>query len=259
VTNLATEVLVVIPTYDEAGTIEWVVAEVRAALPAADVLVVDDSSPDGTGDLADQLASNDRAVHVLHRADKQGLGAAYRAGFGWGIDRGYEILAQLDADGSHPPGYLPELVSALTGGPPPAAANDAVGLALGSRWVPGGTVVDWPRHREVLSRGGSTYARLALGTAVRDVTSGYRAYRRGTLEEIGLDDVESRGYCFQIDMLRRVLAAGHGVAEVPVRFVQRSHGESKMSVPIVAEALWRVTRWGAERQLHGVRTRLGRG
>ncbi len=258
-TGTGTPILVVIPTYDEAGTIEWVVAEVRAALPAADVLVVDDSSPDGTGDLADQLASNDRAVHVLHRADKQGLGAAYRAGFGWGIDRGYEILAQLDADGSHPPGYLPELVSALTGGPPPAAANDAVGLALGSRWVPGGTVVDWPRHREVLSRGGSTYARLALGTQVCDVTSGYRAYRRGTLEEVGLDDVRSRGYCFQIDMLRRVLAAGYSVVEVPIRFVERSQGESKMSVPIVAEALWRVTRWGAESRLRSVRTRLGLG
>ncbi len=258
-TGIVTEVLVVIPTYDEARTIERVVGEVRTALPAADVLVVDDNSPDGTGDIADRLAGDDSAVHVLHRAGKQGLGAAYRAGFGWGLARGYEVLVQLDADGSHPPAYLTELVSALTGEPPPAAANGAVGLALGSRWVPGGTVVDWPRHREVLSRGGSTYARLALGTEVRDVTSGYRAYRRGTLEEIGLDDVRSRGYCFQIDMLRRVLAAGHGVVEVPIRFVERSQGESKMSVPIVAEALWRVTRWGAERRLRGVRTRLGRG
>jgi len=253
VTGTVTQVLVVIPTYDEASTIAAVVRAVRAALPTADVLVVDDSSPDGTGELADQLASNDRAVHVLHRAGKHGLGAAYRAGFGWGLERGYEVLAQLDADGSHPPEYLPELVSELT-----REQGPSVGLVLGSRWVPGGSVVDWPRHRELLSRGGSTYARRALGTEVRDVTSGYRAYRRGTLEEIRLDDVRSRGYCFQIDMLRRVLAAGYGVVEVPIRFVERSQGESKMSVPIVAEALWQVTRWGAERRLRGVRTQLGR-
>ena len=250
-TGTGTDVLAVIPTYDEAGTIEGVVRDVRATLPAADVLVVDDSSPDGTGDLADQLARNDPAVHVLHRAGKHGLGAAYLAGFGWGLEREYEVFAQLDADGSHPPVYLPELISALS-----REQDPSVGLALGSRWVPGGAVVDWPRHREVLSRGGSTYARLALGTGVRDVTSGYRAYRRGTLEAIGLDDVESRGYCFQIDMLRRVLAAGQGVVEVPIKFVERSQGVSKMSIPIVAEALWRVTRWGAERPLRAVRSRL---
>ena len=250
-TGTVTGVLVVIPTYDEAGTIAVVVHDVRAALPTADVLVVDDNSPDGTGDLADQLARDDPAVHVQHRAGKQGLGAAYRAGFGWGLERDYEILAQLDADGSHLPEYLPELVSTLT-----REHDPSIGLVLGSRWVPGGAVVDWPRHREVLSRGGSTYARLALGSEVRDVTSGYRAYRRGTLEAIGLDDVESRGYCFQIDILRRVLAAGHGVVEVPIRFVERSQGVSKMSVPIVAKALWRVTRWGAERRLRAVRSRL---
>lgn len=252
-TGTVTQVLVVIPTYDEASTIAAVVREVRAALPTADVLVVDDNSPDGTGNLADQLTRADPAIHVLHRAGKQGLGAAYRAGFGWGLEHGYEVLAQLDADGSHPPEYLPELVSELT-----REQDSSVGLVLGSRWVPGGAVVDWPRHREVLSRGGSRYARLALGTDVRDVTSGYRAYRRGTLEEIGLDDVRSRGYCFQIDMLQRVLAAGHEVVEVPIRFVERSQGESKMSVPIAAEALWRVTRWGAERRLRAVWTQLGR-
>jgi len=235
-----TRTLVVVPTYDEAGTVAATVAGVRRAAPAADVLVVDDASPDGTGDLAAGLAAVDEQVHVLHRADKEGLGAAYRDGFGWGLVRGYDRFVQMDADGSHRPDQLPDLLAALRPG---------VGLVLGSRWVPGGEVVDWPRHRVLLSRGGNAYARHALGVAVRDMTGGFRVWARGTLETIGVDTVQSQGYCFQVDLLRRTWEAGVRVVEVPISFVERRHGESKMSLSIVVEALWRVTRWGVDHHL----------
>ncbi len=234
------DTLVVIPTYDEVDNVERVVRGVRSATPAADVLVVDDASPDGTGAVADAIAAGDASVHVLHRRAKQGLGAAYGAGFGWGMARGYERFVQMDADGSHQPRELPGLLAALTPG---------TDLVLGSRWVPGGAVVDWPRHRQFLSRAGNTYARLALGIDVRDCTGGYRCYRRGTLERIDLSAVRSQGYCFQVDMLRRTVAAGGRVVEVPIRFVERTQGESKMSLPIVREALWRVTWWGVTARL----------
>ncbi len=245
-------VLVVIPTYDEASTITGVVRGVRGAVPDADVLVVDDGSPDGTGAIADALAEDDAHVRVLHRSGKQGLGAAYRAGFGWGLTQGYEVLAQMDADGSHRPEHLPALLAVLR-----EDRSGGVGLVVGSRWVRGGRVVDWPWHRLALSRGGNTYARLALGIGVRDATAGFRAYRRSALAAIDLDAVGSRGYCFQVDLLRRVVDAGVGVEEVPISFVERHAGESKMSVPIVAEALWRVTRWGAQRRVRGIKSRLG--
>lgn len=237
------DTLVVVPTYDEAASLTTVVAEVRAAAPRAHVLVVDDDSPDGTGDLADAIAGADAAVAVLHRTGRRGLGRAYQAGFGWGLAHGYDVLVAMDADGSHRPHDLPRLLAALEPG---------VDLVLGSRWVPGGAVVGWPWYRRLLSRGGNRYTRLALRLAVRDATGGYRVYRRGTLEAIGLDGVRSQGYCFQVDMVRRTLAAGLSVVEVPICFVERETGESKMSMQIVGEALWRVTRWGVE-------TRLGRG
>ncbi|MEV6110195.1 polyprenol monophosphomannose synthase [Streptomyces sp. NPDC051940] len=227
-------VLVIIPTYNEAQNIGPIVERVRASVPEAHVLVADDNSPDGTGKLADELAAEDDHVHVLHRAGKEGLGAAYLAGFRWGLDEGYGVLVEMDADGSHQPEELPRLLTALKG----------ADLVLGSRWVPGGRVVNWPKHREVLSRGGSTYSRLMLDVPIRDVTGGYRAFRRETLEGLGLSEVASQGYCFQVDLARRATRGGFHVVEVPITFVERERGDSKMSRDIVVEALWRVTAWG---------------
>jgi len=243
-------VLVVVPTYDERLNLEPVVERVRRAVPTADVLVVDDASPDGTGEIADRLAAEDRQVHVLHRVGKQGLGSAYLSGFGWGLQRGYDVLVEMDADGSHQPEQLPDLLAAL---------EDA-DLVLGSRWVPGGSVVNWPRSRELLSRGGNTYVRVALGLGLRDATGGFRAFRRETLDKLDLDAVASQGYCFQVDLARRAVSQGLRVVEVPIEFVEREHGVSKMSGAIVREALWRVTVWGLARPLRGHRgARLRRG
>jgi dolichol-phosphate mannosyltransferase len=233
-----TSVLVVIPTYDERENLPRVVARLRAAVPTADVLVVDDASPDGTGEVADRLAATDDRVAVLHRGAKEGLGAAYLAGFAWGIARHYEVLVEMDADGSHAPEELPALLAAL----------DEADVVLGSRWVPGGAVVDWPRRRELLSRGGNAYARLALGLPVRDATGGFRAYRREVLEQVDLSGVSSAGYCFQVDLVWRAWQAGFRIVEVPIRFVERVNGVSKMNRAIVAEALWRVTVWGLRRR-----------
>jgi dolichol-phosphate mannosyltransferase len=241
-------VLVVIPTYDEVDNVGPVVAGVRAAVPGADVLVVDDASPDGTGDLADALAARDPQVHVLHRSGKEGLGAAYRAGFGWAAGRGYEVLVEMDADLSHQPAQLPAVLAGLATG---------ADLSLGSRWVPGGAVRNWPRHRVWLSRGGNAYARLVLGLPVRDATGGFRALRRGALEAIDIDQVASHGYCFQVDVVRRAAAAGLSVVEVPIVFVERERGYSKMDGAIVREALWRVTAWGLARLVSRVRSRVG--
>ncbi|MEU0275371.1 polyprenol monophosphomannose synthase [Streptomyces sp. NPDC006307] len=234
-------VLVIIPTYNEAANVETIVSRVRSSVPDAHILVADDNSPDGTGKIADEIAATDDHVHVLHRKGKEGLGAAYLAGFRWGIDHGYEVLVEMDADGSHRPEELPRLLDALT---------DA-DLVMGSRWVPGGSVVNWPKSREFLSRGGSLYSRLLLGVPMRDVTGGYRAFRRRTLEGIGVQQVASQGYCFQVDLAWRTVKAGFRVVEVPITFVEREHGDSKMSRAIVVEALWRVTAWG-------VGSRLGR-
>lgn len=226
--------LVIIPTYNEAENIKSIVGRVRKAVPEAHVLVADDNSPDGTGKLADELAAGDEQVRVLHRKGKEGLGAAYLAGFHWGLDNGYGVLIEMDADGSHQPEELPRLLTALKG----------ADLVLGSRWVPGGRVVNWPRSREVISRGGSLYSRLALDLPLRDITGGYRAFRRETLEGLGLDEVASQGYCFQVDLARRAVKAGYHVVEVPITFVERELGDSKMSRDILVEALWRVTAWG---------------
>ena len=233
-----TRTVVVIPTYNEADNVAWIVEQLHLAQPDVDVLIADDGSPDGTGEIADALAAKDPRVNVMHRSGKQGLGSAYRAGFAWGIERGYDVLVEMDADGSHRPEDLGRLL---------AASEAGADLVLGSRWVDGGGVVNWPWHRRFISRGGTFYARLMLGIPVKDATGGFRAFRRQTLEKLPLDEVASQGYCFQIDMARRVLGAGMTVVEVPITFVERERGESKMSGGIVREALWRVTLWGFQR------------
>jgi dolichol-phosphate mannosyltransferase len=227
-------ILVIIPTYNEAENIEPIVARVRSSVPEAHVLVADDNSPDGTGDLVDKLVANDDHVHVLHRKGKEGLGAAYIAGFHWGLDNGYGVLVEHDADGSHQPEQLHRLLEAL---------RDA-DLVLGSRYVKGGEVQNWPKSREILSRGGNIYTRLALGVPLKDATGGYRAFRRETLVGIGLEQVASAGYCFQVDLAWRALKSGFRVVEVPITFVERERGQSKMSQSIVIEAMLRVGRWG---------------
>jgi len=243
----APQVLVVTPTYNEAGNIEATVAMIFAAAPTADVLIVDDASPDGTGEIADRLAADPR-VTVLHRAGKEGLGRAYVAGFGRALERGYDVVVQMDADGSHPASALPALLAALAGDPD-------VGLAIGSRYVPGGGLADWAAGRRVLSRAGNAYARAMLRLGVRDVTAGYRAYRADVLRDLPLEDIDSRGYCFQIDMTLRTVEAGWRIVERPIEFRERTSGSSKMSKAIVLEAMWRVTLWGLMRP---VRSRASR-
>jgi dolichol-phosphate mannosyltransferase len=235
-----TRVLVVTPTYNELDSLPVTYARLRAAVPDADFLVVDDGSPDGTGDLADGWAAEDDQVHVLHRSGKLGLGTAYVAGFRWALERGYDVVVEMDADGSHRPEDLPRLLSALD--------DPDVDGAVGSRWVPGGRVVNWPLNREILSRGANTYTRVALGIPVHDATGGYRAYRADILGKLDFDAIESQGYCFQIDMTWRILQAGGDIAEVPITFVEREAGESKMSRSIIREALVKVTVWGAQKR-----------
>ena len=244
-------VLVVIPTYDERENLPTALERLRVSVPDADLLVVDDGSPDGTGALAEEIAAHDAeatgrvAIHVMHRTGKQGLGTAYVTGFRWALERGYDVIVEMDADGSHRAEDLPRLI---------AAVRDA-DLVIGSRWVPGGSVVNWPPARQALSRGASVYTRLALGLPVRDSTAGFRAYSADILKQLPLDEVASAGYCFQIDMAWRVERAGGRTVEVPITFVEREHGRSKMSRSIVAEALVNVTVWGIQeraRQLRGI-------
>ncbi|MCC3269378.1 polyprenol monophosphomannose synthase [Arthrobacter gengyunqii] len=228
-------VLTIIPTYNEIESLPKTLQRLRLAVPDSDVLIADDNSPDGTGAYADEIAAKDPQVHVLHRKGKEGLGAAYIAGFRWGLERDYDILVEMDADGSHKPEQLPLLL---------AAAESGADLVIGSRWVPGGSVVNWPLHRKILSRGGSTYSRLMLGIGVRDITAGFRAFRRTTLEQLDLSAVESVGYGFQVDMTFRVARLGLRIQEVPITFVEREFGASKMSGNIVFEAMANVTKWG---------------
>jgi dolichol-phosphate mannosyltransferase len=230
--------LVIIPTYNESENIEAIVGRVRSSVPDAHVLVVDDGSPDGTGKLVDAMADTDDQVHVLHRPAKAGLGAAYIAGFDWGRAADFDVLVEMDADGSHAPEQLLRLLGAL----------ENADLVLGSRWVPGGAIVNWPTTRKVISRAGNFYARAALGIGLRDATGGYRAFRRTVLDSIDYRDAQSQGYCFQVDIAWRTVQAGFRVVEVPITFVERERGESKMSGSIVREAFWRVSQWGVQQR-----------
>jgi dolichol-phosphate mannosyltransferase len=238
--------IVIIPTYNERDNLHGVVVRVRAAVPGTGLLVVDDNSPDGTGAEADRIAASDSRVHVMHRAGKAGLGAAYIAGFRWALDQGYDAMIEMDADGSHQPEELPRLLEAL----------EHADLVIGSRYTRGGRTENWAKSREMLSRGANTYARLMLGIGVRDATGGFRAYRATTLRKIDLDEVQSQGYCFQIDLALRAVRAGLTVTEVPITFVERTAGTSKMNNAIVREALLRVTAWGIEGRLGWVLGRL---
>jgi dolichol-phosphate mannosyltransferase len=230
-TDAAPEVWVVLPTYNEAENLEQLVASVRERLPESRrVLVVDDNSPDGTGEIADRLAAEHTDVSVLHRPRKEGLGPAYIAGFREALAGGAELIIEMDADFSHDPAYLPQLLRAV----------ERADVAIGSRYVPGGGVTEWGRVRRLVSRGGSRYARVVLGLDVRDLTGGFKCFRREVLEAIDLADVNSRGYAFQVEMTYRAIEAGFTVVEVPIVFRDRVEGSSKMSRAIVAEAVWRV-------------------
>jgi len=231
--------LVIVPTYNEVENLSSVIGRLRQSLPSADILVVDDSSPDGTGELAESLAADDAAVSVLHRTKKEGLGHAYLAGFRLGLERGYRFIIEIDADGSHDPAELPAML---------ALAQDGSDLVLGSRWVPGGSVLNWPWPRRMISRLGNSYARAVLGSRIRDLTSGFRVFRADALRRIDLDAVASQGYCFQIELAWRFERAGFTIAEHPITFVERAAGRSKMHLGIVIEALTRVTVWGISRR-----------
>ena len=236
---MSERVLVVVPTYNEAENLQAILDRLRDAVPTAHALVVDDGSPDGTGDLADELAAADPRVHVLHRTTKAGLGPAYVAGFRWAREHGYDVVVEMDADGSHAPEQLPRLLAAL------ADAD----LVLGSRYVPGGEVADWPVHRLLLSRAGNLYTRRALRLPLTDATGGYRAARGELIDRLPFEDVASEGYCFQVDWAWRAVRAGARVVEVPITFTERAFGRSKMSGSIVGEALVRVTVWGLKDRL----------
>ncbi len=243
-------VVMVVPTFNEISNLAWIVGRLRRARPEVDVLVVDDDSPDGTGRAADELAETDPRVHVLHRSAKGGLGAAYLHGFRWALDEGYDVIGEMDADGSHQPEELHLLLDAL----------ERADLVIGSRWIPGGSVTNWPARRELLSRGGNAYVRLLLGIDVHDATAGFRLFRRATLEKIDLAQVRSAGYVFQTDLVARTLRAGLTVREVPIEFVERVRGESKMSPSVAAESLRRITAWGLRERAQQVRRAVsGRG
>lgn len=235
--------LVVIPTYNERESLPIIVAGVRTAEPKVDILIADDNSPDGTGEVAEGLRNNDSGIFVLHRATKAGLGAAYLDAFGWAKAKGYDIVVEMDADGSHRPVDLTIILDALT-------YSDVV---LGSRWVKQGKVVNWPLSRKLLSRGGNLYTKIWLGIPIQDATGGFRAYRMSALDQMDIDHVASQGYCFQVDMAWRAVKAELRITEVPITFVERELGESKMDGSIVKEALWRVTQWGIEKRLSDLR------
>jgi dolichol-phosphate mannosyltransferase len=242
------KVVVLIPTYNERENLALIVSRLRVAVPEADVLVLDDSSPDGTGEVADKLAADDDQVRVLHRKSKQGLGAAYLDGFTSALEEGYDVLVEMDADGSHQPEQLPSLLRALS----------HADVALGSRWVPGGSVVNWPLHRKALSLGGNLYVRALLGMPLGDATGGFRAFRASALRTLDLQQVASVGYCFQVDLAWRAIRAGLEVVEVPITFVERTIGDSKMSQDIVHESLKLITIWGARYRLGQVRSLIRR-
>lgn len=241
-------VLVLLPTYNERENLERILERIHAATPQADILVLDDNSPDGTGDLADEIAASSSHVQVMHREGKQGLGQAYLAGFEWGLARGYDALVEIDADGSHPAEALPAML----------ALAEGADLVIGSRWIKGGSVVNWPKHREALSRAANLYVRGLLGTHVHDATAGYRVYRAATLRAIELCDVTTSGYGFQVEVTLRVLAAGGAVVEHPIRFAEREFGVSKMSSDIIAEAFTLVTKNGLRHRGRQAKALFGR-
>ncbi|MFB2555195.1 polyprenol monophosphomannose synthase [Herbiconiux liangxiaofengii] len=227
--------IVVIPTYNEIASIERVIERIHATVSDGHVLVVDDNSPDGTGRLADRLAAADSRVHVLHRTEKNGLGAAYGAGFSWALENGYDYIVEMDADGSHQPEELPRLIGLLDSG------DD---MAIGTRWVEGGTIVNWPLHRKLISKAGTFYSRIMLRSRLHDLTSGYRGFRADALRTVDFTSVNSQGYCFQIEMAWQFERSGGRIGEFPITFIERAEGVSKMSTGIVVEALTKVTLWG---------------
>ncbi len=242
-TNPSDATLVIIPTYNELENLPLIVGRVRAATPEVDILIVDDNSPDGTGDRADELAADDARVHVLHREGKGGLCGAYVAGFQWGLERGYTVLCEMDADGSHAPEQLHLLLDEVDAG---------ADLVIGSRYVPGGKVVNWPKKRWILSKGGNIYISLLLGAGLTDMTAGYRAYRRDVLESIDLDGLSNAGYIFQVDLAWRAVSGGFDVREVPITFTEREIGESKLDGSFVKDSLVEVTKWGLTHRLEQV-------
>jgi dolichol-phosphate mannosyltransferase len=230
-----TELLVIVPTYNELDSVRGIIERIRASVPLADILVVDDASPDGTGELVDAIAAGDENVSVLHRAGKEGLGRAYLAGFAHGLAAGYSFIAEIDADGSHDPAELPRMLT---------LAQDGADLVIGSRWVAGGEVLNWPWYRSAISRGGNRYARFMLRSQVRDITAGFRVFRSSALRGLELAAVSSQGYCFQVEVAWRLEQSGARIIEHPITFIERASGVSKMHRGIVLEALVRVTQWG---------------
>ncbi len=241
--------LLVLPTYDEAENVEEVLRRLRAATPEISVLVVDDGSPDGTADLARKIGAELGDIEVLERSEKSGLGSAYRTGFRWGLERGFDAFVEMDADLSHDPAVVPQLIARI---------EEGCDLVIGSRYVPGGAIPDWPWLRRAISRGGNIYARVLLGISVHDATAGFRAYGRRALEQIDLDAVRADGYGFQVEMAYRVERAGGWVAEIPIEFRDRTLGRSKMSSRIVVEALVLVTWWGIRDRWRRLTRRFGR-
>jgi len=234
---LPDDVIVIVPTYNEAENLEAIAHAVRSH--GYRLLVVDDGSPDGTGEIADALAANDEGVGVLHRSEKAGLGKAYAAGFAHAMDLDGKVLCEMDADFSHDPADLPRLI---------AAVEDGADLAIGSRYVPGGGAEDWPWHRRMISWGGNRYASLMLGIDVRDATAGYRAFRVDAIRQLQPETCDSSGYAFQVEMAWRASEAGLQITEVPIRFRDREAGTSKMSSAIAIEAMRLVTHWGWNRR-----------
>ena len=238
--------LVVLPTYQEADNIETALRRLRAAVPDAHVLVVDDGSPDGTADLAEKVAEDLGSIDVMRRGIKDGLGSAYRTGFAWGMERGYDVLVEMDADLSHQPEALPEMLAVVGAG---------ADLVIGSRYVPGGSTPEWPRIRRFLSVWANRYAAAMLGLAINDATAGFRAYRADVLRRIDLEHVRADGYGFQVEMVYRIVHLGGRIVEVPITFTDRVEGSSKMSGRIVVEALGLVTLWGVRDLVTGRRRR----
>lgn len=235
------KVVICIPTYNERESLPGILERTRAAVPDADVLVIDDNSPDGTGRYAHERAATDPQIHVMHREAKEGLGRAYLAGFRWAIDHGYTHVSEMDADGSHRPEHLPELLGR-------ANSPDKPDLVIGSRWIPGGEVVNWPVHREILSRAGNLYIQLWLDLPAKDATAGFRVFRTDTLDKLDLSNVESKGYFFQVDMTLKMRDLGAKIVEVPISFIEREIGDSKMSGNIISEAFLRTTKLGMARR-----------